>query len=275
MFSKLLKHDSRAILKYWWIGAVVSLCISALGGVCMQINSVEYTKYSAIIALAGVGTFFAIVGIVLLPMFTEVLLLVRYYKHFFTDEGYLTFTLPVKRTQLLDSKLLTAFIFNTASILLVAINVFIMFSIGIPEVVFDARTWQDLVEGISDFFNMFGGYSVPYILLGILIIIALLLQQSLFVFACITLASSIVKKHKILATIGIYYGASIVFAILLNILTIGGFPTVLMLISQLGESSYIVAEMFILVGVLGILTLALGGIYLFVLYLLDRRLNLE
>ncbi len=275
MFSKLLKHDSRAVLKYWWIGAVVSLCISALGGVCMQINSVEYTKYSVIIALAGVGTFFAIVGIVLLPMFTEVLLLVRYYKHFFTDEGYLTFTLPVKRTQLLDSKLLTAFIFNTASILLVAIDVFIMFSIGMPEVVFDARTWQDLFEEIGDFFNVLGGYSVAYILLGVLIIIALLLLQSLFVFACITLASSIVKKHKILATIGIYYGASIAFAILLNILTIGGFPTVLTLISQLGENSYIVAEMFMLVGVLGILTLALGGIYLFVLYLLDRRLNLE
>lgn len=275
MFSKLLKHDTRAILKYWWIGAVVSLGISALGGICMQINNVEYTKYSTIIAFAGVGTFFSIVGIVLLPLFTEVLLLVRYYKHFFTDEGYLTFTLPVKRTQLLDSKVFTAFIFNTASILLVAIDALIMFSIGAPDIVFDAGTWQDVFKEIGDLFSAFGGYSVPYILLSVLIIISFLLLQSLFVFACITLASSIVKKHKILAAIGIYYGASIAFAVLLNIMTLGGLPTVLNHISQLEGGSFIAATLFVLVGVLGILILALGGLYFFVLYLLDRRLNLE
>ncbi len=275
MFSKLLKHDSRAILKYWWIGAVVSLGISVLGGMCLQINSVEYTKYNMITALAGVGTFFAVVGIVLLPLFTEILLLVRYYKNFFTDEGYLTFTLPVKKTSLLDSKLISAFIFGTASTLLVAVDVFIMFSIGAPEFVFDADLWQGFFYAIGELFGFLGRYSAGYIILGILIIVVGTILQTLFIFACITFASSLVKKHKVLMTIGIYYGVSIALSILMNILALGGLPTVFTLIFRLDESNSLAAIMFILLGVLGILTLAAGGLYLFVLYLLDRRLNLE
>ncbi len=275
MFSKLLKHDSRAILKYWWIGAVVSLCVAVLGGVCIQIVDIDYTSYRLIPVLAGIGIFFSAVGIVLLPLFTEILILVRYYKNFFTDEGYLTFTLPVKKSHLLDSKLVTALIFNTAGSLLVILNVFIMLAVGIPEKFFDAGVWQEIFEGIGDIFRILGGYSIPYILLGILILLALSVGQSLFVFACITCASSIVKKHKILMTIGIYYGANMALSFVYQILMFGGMPTVFTLIMGLNQNNGLTAIMFILIGVLGICTVVAGGLYLLVLYLLDRRLNLE
>lgn len=275
MFTKLLKHDSRAIFKYWWIGAVVSLGISVLGGVCIQIIDIDYTSHRLIPVLAGIGLFFSIVGMVLLPLFTEILILVRYYKNFFTDEGYLTFTLPVKRTQLLDSKLLTALIFNIGSILLFTLDIMLMLSIGIPEHFFSAEGWKEFFEIIGDLFRMLGGYSVPYILLGILIILALALIQSLFVFACITFASSVVKKHKILMSIGVYYGANMSLSFVYQILMFGGMPTVFTLIGALNRNNSLLAVMMILIGVLGICAVVAGGLYLLVLYLLDRRLNLE
>lgn len=275
MFSKLLKHDSRAIFKYWWIGALVSMCISVLGGMCIQVVDVDYTKYNMITTLAGIGIFFSVVGIMLLPLFTEIILLVRYYKNFFTDEGYLTFTLPVKKTSLLDSKLLSALIFNAVSTLIMGVDVFIMLAVGIPQQFFDVGVWREFFSVIGDVFRVLGGYSIGYIILGILILLAVSVAQTLFIFACLTLASSIVKKHKILLTIGIYYGASIALSIVLNILSFGGIPTVFTLISQLNQNNSVAAIMFILMGVLGIFVLGAGALYLFVLYLLDRRLNLE
>ena len=43
---------------------------------------------------------------------TLIFVFIRYYKNFFTDEGYLTFTLPVKRSTLLNAKTVNAMIWG-------------------------------------------------------------------------------------------------------------------------------------------------------------------
>ena len=44
-----------------------------------------------------------VMAIIASAVVTELLVFVRFYKNFFTDEGYLTFTLPVSRKDLLLS----------------------------------------------------------------------------------------------------------------------------------------------------------------------------
>ncbi len=275
MFSKLLKYDNRAILKYWWIGAFVSLGVSLLGGFCIQIINVDYTSHTLITVLAGIGMFFSILGISLLPLFTEILIIVRYFKNFFTDEGYLTFTLPVKKTQLLDSKLLSALVFNIAVFFVVALDAFVMLAIGIPEEFFSPVTWRGIFEIINAAVEFWGGYTIPYIFLAVLILVALTVGQLLFLFACITFASSVVKKHKILMSIGVYYGVNLALSFVYQILAYGGVSSVFFLVTGLTQENYLGAVLFILLCALGICIAVAGALYLLVLWLLDRRLNLE
>ncbi|MBQ9742297.1 MAG: hypothetical protein IJV88_01300 [Ruminococcus sp.] len=275
MFAKLLKYDTRAVFKYWWIGAVASLFIAVMGGVCIQIVDIDYTEYEVIKVLASIGLIFAIIGITLLPFFTLILVIVRYYKHFFTDEGYLTFTLPVKKTSLLDSKVATTFLFSFAALLVTIFNAFVMLSVGIPEDFLNPNMWEKFFDIIGEIYKVFGAYGIPYTLLAILIISLSTVVQALFIFVCVTLAAVIAKKHKVLMAIGLYYGINMILSFGLQIMAYGGIYTVFSLVSQLPAEEAKLAVLLLMVGTLGLIVLAISAMYLFMLYLLDKRLNLE
>lgn len=274
MFTKLLKHDSRAILKYWWIAALSSVVIAVLCGFCIQIVNVEFTRYESIQVLAVLGIVFSVIGLVIFPVLTEILILVRFYKHFFTDEGYLTFTLPVKKISLLDSKLITAMIFIFVTTLILFADIFILFAIGIPEEVFAPGVWDYVGEFVNEYFGYYG-YGAAYIILGILIVLAGSAMQMMFIFVCITVAAAITKRHKVLTAIGIYYGATMAVSMIVQLLSLGGVYVIGDLIASLSLGLGILCELFVMIGILGILVAAGGGLYMFELYLLDRKLNLE
>ncbi|MBQ4105235.1 MAG: hypothetical protein IJC86_02470 [Clostridia bacterium] len=275
MFSKLLKYDTKSVFKYWWIGAVASLLIAVFGGVCIQIVDIDYTSYEIIPILGGIGLVFSLIGMYLLPILTEILVLVRFYKHFFTDEGYLTFTLPVKRTSLLDSKIATYLIFGVSTIFVMIADVLTMLAIGIPEEFFSGRFWTYIGELFSEIYEALGIYGAPYTVLAVLIMLATVISSTLLVYVCITLASAITKRHKILLSIGIYYGVSMVVSGLVQIFMYGGVSTVITMVTGLDEALAKAAIMFMMIGVLGLLTVFIAALYFVELYLLDKRLNLE
>ncbi len=275
MFAKLLKYDCRAVFKYWWIGAISSLILSLLGGLCIQIIDVDYTSYQSIQTLAVLGLVLCCVGLVIFLFLSEILVIIRFYKHFFTDEGYLTFTLPVKKTTLLNSKIVMSLIFTVVSVVIFAFDVLIMLSVGIPEDFYRKEVWSDIFLMLQDIFKTLGGYSAAYIILGIAIIISLLIAQMLFIFLCITLAASITSKHKVLAAIGIYYGATALTSTVVQLMSIGGIYTVFELIDAMGENATFMSIAFVMFGLLGIVVAAAAAIYALETYLLDRRLNLE
>lgn len=275
MFSKLLKYDTKSVFKYWWIGAVASLLIAVFGGVCIQIVDIDYTSYEIIPILGGIGLVFSLIGMYLLPILTEILVLVRFYKHFFTDEGYLTFTLPVKRTSLLDSKIATYLIFGVSTIFVMIADALTMLAVGIPEEFFSGRFWTSIGEFFSEMYEFLGIYGAPYTVLAVLILLATAISSTLLVYVCITLASAITKRHKILLSIGIYYGVSMVVTGLVQIFMYGGVSTVITMVTGLDEALAKAAIMFMMIGVLGLLTVFIAALYFVELYLLDKRLNLE
>lgn len=275
MFSKLLKYDTKSVFKYWWIGAVASLLIAVFGGVCIQIVDIDYTSYEIIPILGGIGLVFSLIGMYLLPILTEILVLVRFYKHFFTDEGYLTFTLPVKRTSLLDSKIATYLIFGVSTIFVMIADALTMLAVGIPEEFFSGRFWTSIGEFFSEIYEALGIYGAPYTVLAVLIMLATVISSTLLVYVCITLASAITKRHKILLSIGIYYGVSMVVSGLVQIFMYGGVSTVITMVTGLDEALAKAAIMFMMIGVLGLLTVFIAALYFVELYLLDKRLNLE
>ena len=120
MLKKLLKYDMRAVSGLWWIGAVISVAAAVVGAFLIRfftyVNQLE--EPNVILSMASIlgvlVAIFCILAIFLAFVFTVVLVFVRFYKNFFTDEGYLTFTLPVKRSTLLFSKMVNATVWFSA-----------------------------------------------------------------------------------------------------------------------------------------------------------------
>ena len=80
-------------------------------------------RYPESTVLSVVQTVFAtLFGVTTFGMLlTLVLMVYRFYKNLMTDEGYLMFTLPVSRSQLIWSKLLVALVWSVLSTVLAAL----------------------------------------------------------------------------------------------------------------------------------------------------------
>lgn len=278
MFSKLLKYDLRAIFKYWWIAAVTSVALSLVGGVCLNIvsNDKSWESEIPITVFAAFGLFIVVIGISIFGVLTEVLTLIRFYKHFFTDEGYLTFTLPVKKSSLLNSKIFSSLIISLITGMIIILEFFVIVSIGMAEEVYTKQTLKDITELITLFTEDGLFYNILILLLIFAIIIAAALIGIMFAYICITFAAVIAKKHKVLAAIGIYYAANSAVSFVTQILAFTNIaPRVIVLISNLPEPKIQIASSVALLGVVALLGIIFGGMYLLENYLLDRKLNLE
>lgn len=113
MLKKLLKHDMKAALRMWWIavlGAVVLTGICVVTVFADQRNTEDLPEIASALlsVMSSLGMVSYVAGMLIFAAVCHVIPAVVMYKSFFTDEGYLTFTLPVKRSQLFLSKFLTA-----------------------------------------------------------------------------------------------------------------------------------------------------------------------
>ena len=146
---KLLKYDLKSIWPIWRIMAPVALIITVL--TCLGIKYIpnydsEIATMADVLGYLAVSVFTALMVFVLaaLVTVTTILILYRYYKNFFTDEGYLTFTLPVTRDQLLWSKIINAFIWEIATFLALTVcGTAILLILG-------SDILQDLISGIGE-----------------------------------------------------------------------------------------------------------------------------
>ncbi|MDD2579686.1 MAG: hypothetical protein PHP40_06360 [Eubacteriales bacterium] len=108
MFRQLVKHEliaTRRLVPFIWL---VTAVIAAIHLIASQID-IQW--------LAGTSMVFLILLAISQVIITYVVVVMRYYKSLYSDEGYLTHTLPVKAGSLLGSKVLTSFIWLILSYL--------------------------------------------------------------------------------------------------------------------------------------------------------------
>ena len=120
MFRKLLKYDMKSVWNVWRIMAATIFGLSIVGSFVLRYILTHAEKmfdspglmlmFSGFM-LCAVLSFFTACAV------TAIFVLIRFYKNFFTDEGYLTFTLPVKRSTLLNAKTANAMIWGFLLIL--------------------------------------------------------------------------------------------------------------------------------------------------------------
>ena len=103
MLSKLLKRDLKKNMQWMWILFVSTILLCGITRGCKELG--KTISFFHILGIFFDSVFYTLAVNVLLQPFLRNLL--NFKASFYSDESYLTHTLPVTKNQLLNSKYLT------------------------------------------------------------------------------------------------------------------------------------------------------------------------
>lgn len=281
MFAKLLKYEWKATAGLLGILSAAAVGAGVACGLILRMIS-EFLSQSEV--REGVGTLmmapmmvvflFLLLGLVLYTFATEMILLYRFYKSRFTDEGYLTFTLPVSSHENYLSALLNILIWSLLSGVVLILSVLLILTIGLSgvgEAVNTDRlfsTFWESFAGASGELQAMDGYAV-YQMLSMALAVVRWFSSPVIIMSCITLGAVLAKKHKIITAVGLFYGLSMVTGV---VTSMAEYATILGSYTEQGTYG-LGTQMVVVIQILLQVGLAVGGYFLSV-HLMDKKLNL-
>ena len=275
MFAKLLKHEWRSTREMLGILCLISLGASLLGGLTMcylfYVSSHDGGGSDALEILSVLFMIAAMIALAVVGVAAVVVYMGRFYKSRFTDEGYLTFTLPVNTHQnLLASLVNTAIGMVLITLVICACGVLwlaIAFA-GVED--FYPTVWEHFPELWDEFWNLAQTHAgeIPWgvVARGMLCALTGAINSLVMLMLAVTVGSLIAKKHKILAAVGVFYGIHVLISI----------ATAFLMSATVALSGGALAAMSGYFGRTALLmtALSLGG-YFLMYWLVDRKLNLN
>lgn len=208
MVKKLFKHE----IAYYMRSMLPVYCILgaiAVFGRVIQFFEADNTIYNTVNIIAILSYVVAIIAVMAM---SYVFTITRFYRHLFTSEGYLSFTLPVTPTQHILTKLTTAVITHAASLIVVLLSACIITAGDVlVEVIKAAAYIVDLIpERLAFTFKetTAAQWQVNiwlFVIEFILLLVAAVIYQMLLFYGCITVGQTF-HKNRILAAVGVYFG---------------------------------------------------------------------
>lgn len=198
MVKKLIKYDFHSYFRLLFPVQLILIGIACVNRFIQFFENMESSIYKVVFISSLV---LYCVGIIVLMLMTGIFSIVRFYQGMYTNEGYLSHTLPVTPAQHILAKLLTSLIFYFGSLLTVFLS-FIALSFG--EVNIELfKSLGYLVFKV--YLPKYGADGVLYIIEGLLLLIVLRITSFLLYYFCITVGQMVSKK-KILLAFGVYFG---------------------------------------------------------------------
>ncbi len=275
MLKKLMRYDFKSVFKLWWIGAVSTLALSVIGGFLGEFFVTDRKIPEPILVVAIFALVLVYIGFLAFGVFGDILVYIRYYKNLFTDEGYLTFTLPAKRQSILNSKVFLGITTSTLTGIVLAIDAFIITVISYRKDIFTEAFIKDIMEFAKEFFDYeYYYYFFIYLVEALVLFVLVALASLLFTYACIAVASVIVKKAKILVAIGIYYGATSILGFIFTIFYLFGLTSLFDIFYKLSEVATLNSIMLLLLMIIFVLCAVCCLLYYVTHWCLDKKLNL-
>ena len=280
MLGKALKYDLRAVLKLWVLFTAILFGVCFVGAFALRAltTSTEFTVFS-LFATAGVMLSVFVMSCYIMGV--QLLVLFRFYQNFFTDEAYLTFTLPAKRSTLLNSKLICGFIFTSVDIIAVCLAALLFISMATVSATDHTLIITQFFDAIfkiyKSIFVPFNAWACIYTFLGAVIYIAMTVFSTFLIYACMTLGCTMVRKYKLLMAILVYYAVNMCISILtyvgsiiLGISTLGSVSV----LSQYSDGQIKAVILFVMIGIIAFFTVLSVLTYKFTLSKIERNLNL-
>ena len=284
MFAKLLKHEWRATRSIVALLCVIILISGVvIGGIMhymvrsevqeandatvvdsfLVVEKSEDTTMSewAIVLFALLLTA-GVIAIAVCCVGSVFFLIYRFYRRCFTDEGYLTFTLPVSSHQILLSSLVNC-ILGSLVVMLAAIaaGVFaaLLLLMAFPQSIVWAEVWSSGADILAQLWESFLEISDQFALMGFSAVFGAL-SELIHLMVAVTIGAMLARKHKILAAVAVYYGISLLESFAFSVIAFSA-----------GTNQNVNAVL-ASPGILGILTGVAG--YFLMHWLINRKLNL-
>ncbi len=299
MFGKLFKYEFLNVKKYGfplilgvlgagalaWI-SIFFFCSSFLGlGDFEPVNGAASIQIISIMCLMLLSV--VLIAIAVSSVALAVILIVRYYNSMTKDEAYLTFTLPVRVTDIIWTKILNAVVW--ALMLFVVIGIIVVgcvlsFSLGafvwgevpvLEGITCVAEAFKEIYVFLKEFFFETGVFGPMFASSVILSSIEGVLSPFVGIFICyavISFVSMIARKNRVLYVvlilIGISFARQMISGALESIQLVG-------LISSGDETTLAVFELVKRIIML-LITVGLGvGSFFVCKYVSEKKLNLE
>jgi len=216
MFGKLMKYELRYLIRIFapmW-AVVLALCTLSRLTLNPDMDGMMYAEGSEAFlpAMIIMLTVFAIMTMMIVA---TVVLLQRFYKGMYGDEGYLMFTLPVTTGGLIHSKALSAMLMMLGTEFLTLIGVLIM--VSYPQL------WNQIGMNFQEIFRMIlemnGLTAVEFTVLAfwLMVVGVLSVAQGIYLVYLAISIGQLWKKHPVAGAIVAYY----VITLVINF-TIGG-----------------------------------------------------
>lgn len=260
MFLKLFKYDFKSIIKkvvYYYIVLIAVAIFAKIIDLLLTHTDFSFLAYFPRMLYIGVMTSGLTVALILC--------MIRYYKNMLSDQGYLTHTLPVKRSHILLAKLLATLAIEAITILVMLLSVLIYSIDWLPEA----------VNGIKELFAEMAVYPETAHVVGIIVfVVAIMMFGAVFsvsyISLCLTLGATHNKNKLVMAFV---YYMVINFAMQVFYIVIGIVGTVIITSINVEFSFGLLYLIFTLICIGEI---ALTVIAYFVnLMFLNKKLNLE
>jgi len=225
MLKKLYSHDFRAIGKTMWLFTIIVFITTAAG--CGSLAALTYISWDSLDIQAGgiysalvTMTIISFIAIIAYGVIAAVSIISRFYTNLFTDEGYLTFTLPVKTGSIYDAKFLSGCVWMviTSVVEVLCLILLAMFAITfeeLPGVISDISTGiRFLLENTSPVHIVF------FIIEFVLICILSLVYQIALLYLSVTIASIIAKKARFVVGTAFYFIANSIVSTVSSVLMV-------------------------------------------------------
>lgn len=126
MLGKLIKYDLKYGMRIFIIIHAILVCSCILGRFVFMDKINFNAEANAIISSMILFTSLFILLFTSVSFGLMALVAIRFYRNLFTEEGYLSWTLPATATQHLWAKIISGYIWHILSILLMAVSLFIL-----------------------------------------------------------------------------------------------------------------------------------------------------
>lgn len=206
MFLKVFKYDFLSVIKKYVPMVIIVAVLSIL---TRLLNLLPTDKVGGRIIISGINGIF-IISLLVLSIYSLVIVVLRYVRSLFRDQGYLTHTLPVNKHQLLLSQLLVAAIMTILTICLIFFCVFIAYF---------TPNWIEVINEVLQYFGnlQLDAESVGTIILTLFTGATMALQSVLVLYFGIALGHAHCKNKTLLSVvycIGLSYGINIASSII-------------------------------------------------------------
>lgn len=207
MLGKLIKYDMKSLNRFLVVIHAALLLFSVIGRIFLT-NRIDFRSEELNQTLLALSFTLFFMLFMTASFGTYIVIAIRFYKNLFSDEGYLSNTLPVTRGMHLLSKTITGWIWGIIDILCICLAIYVLIPTSVSEM---------FMANQSEFLSTFGFPGLSNFKFFIIYMIAAscvgVISSIIMIYASVAIGQ-LFSNHHILGAVVSYFAISTVISLL-------------------------------------------------------------